>query len=133
MADTGNGATLTRSGFTVDIVGISVGNMTLDVLDKTLLNDTGHAKKLPADISDAGTITVDYLFDSDDAIPTLGEVSSTTITWPLATGQTTAANLAGTAIVTDIKLPDFRNNELQTAQVTFTWDGVTGPTYTPAS
>lgn len=134
MADTGNGATLTRSGFTVDIVAIVVGEQRIDLLDESLLSSTGFMKKMAADLADAGSITVEYLYDGTDTSVTLGGAAvSTIVTWPLATGQTTAANLTGTAIVVGKKFPDFRNNELQSASVEIAWDGKTGPTLTVAT
>jgi hypothetical protein len=127
-ADTGNGATLTRSGFTVDIVSISIGNQTIDMLDKSLLSTTGFAEKMSADLADAGTFTVEVQFDVTDADIALGGAAvSTTITFP---GTGTPATLAGTAILSDKKLPDLMNNEIMIASYTFTWDGVTGPTFT---
>lgn len=129
MADTGNGATLTRSGFTVDIVSITIGEQTIDLLDVSLISATGFMKKISADLADAGEFSVEYLFDSTDADVTLGgAAASTTITFPSQGG--TAATLAGTAICTSKKYPDLQNNELQTATATFTWDGVTGPAFT---
>ena len=130
MADTGNGATLTRSGFTVDIVSISIGEQTIDLLDISLISTTGFMEKISADLADAGSFTVEYLFDASDADVTLGgAAASTTITFPL-NGGSTAATLAGTAICTSKKYPDLQNNELQTASATFSWDGVTGPAFT---
>lgn len=134
MADTGNGATFTRSGFTVDIVAIVVGEQRIDLLDKSLLSSTGFMKKVAADLADAGTFTVEYLYDGTDANVTLGGAAvSSVITWPLATGESTAANLTGTAICVAKKFPDFRNNELQAASAEFAWDGATGPTLTVAT
>jgi hypothetical protein len=130
MADTGNGATLTRSGFTVDVVAITIGNQRIDMLDISLLSTTGFMQKVSADLADAGSCTIEYLFDSGDADVTLGGAAvSTVITWPLQSGST-PANLTGTAICTDKKYPDLRNNEIQSASAEFTWDGVTGPTWT---
>jgi hypothetical protein len=129
MADTGNGATLTRSGFTVDIVSISIADQTIDLLDVSLISTTGFMEKISADLADAGSFTVEYLFDSTEADVTLGGAAvTTTITFPSQGG--TAATLAGTAICTSKKFPDLQNNELQTASATFTWDGVTGPAFT---
>jgi hypothetical protein len=134
MADTGNGATLTRTGFTVDIRSITIGNQTIDTLDVSLLSTTGFTEKISADLADAGTFTVEYLFDATDAAPALGGAAvTTTITFPVVGGSGTAATLAGTAILTDLKIPDLMNNELQVAQATFTWDGVTGPAFTAQS
>ncbi len=134
MADTGNGATFTRSGFTVDIVSISIGDQTIDLLDTSTIATTGFAEKIAADLADAGEFTIEYLFDATDADVTLGGAAvSSTITFPLVGGSGTAATLAGTAICTTKKFPDLMNNELQMGSSTFTWDGVTGPAFTAQS
>lgn len=137
MSDTGNGATLTRSGFTVDITSISLGNQTIDTLDTTLLSTTGYMTKVAADLADAGTFTVEFNFDAGDAgeWPTVGGAAvSTTVTFPIHdSGNTTNSTVVGTAILTDFKPPDLQNNELQRATATFTWDGETGPTWTAES
>lgn len=142
MADTGNGATLTRSGFTVDITGLSITNQTMETLDISLLSDTSWMQKVSADLADGGSLVVDYLVDATGGsgeFPSLGGAGvATTVTFPIHTsGNTTAATFAGTTIVTDRKLPDFRNNELQTASVTLTYDGGarsgTAPTWTTES
>ena len=131
MADTGNGATFTRSGFTVDIRSISIGEQTIDLLDISILSTTGFAEKIAADLADAGSFTIEYLFDATDADVALGGAAVTsTITLP---GSGTPANIAGTAICTSKKYPDLMNNELNVGSATFTWDGVTGPTYTAQS
>lgn len=131
MADTGNGATLTRSGFTVDIRSITISNQTIELLDVSLISTTGFMKKIAADLADAGSFTVEYLFDATDADVALGGAAeSTTITFPVVGGPGTAATLAGTAICTDKKYPDLQNNELQVGQATFSWDGVVGPVFT---
>lgn len=134
MADTGNGATLTRSGFTVDIRSITIGNQTIDLLDVSILSTTGFMEKISADLADAGSFTVEYLFDATDVDVALGGAAvSTTITFPVVGGSGTAATISGTAICTDKKFPDLQNNELQVASATFTWDGVTGPAFTAQS
>lgn len=134
MADTGNGASFTKSGFTRDIVSISIGEQTIDMLDVSLLSSTGYMKKIAADLADAGTFTIEVLADGADAASTLGGAAATsTITWPLQSGESTAADIEGTAVLSGYKPPDFMNNELQTEQYTFTWDGATGPTFTASA
>ena len=133
MADTGNGATLTFSGFTVDITAIRIGEQTIETLDTSLLSTTGFMTKIAADLADAGEFTVEYLFDSADGAVTVGgAAASATITWPLQSG-TTEATIAGTAIKTSHKYPDFENNTLQPATLRLTWDGETGPAFTAES
>lgn len=137
MADTGNGATLTRSGLTVDIVGINLTAQSIGTIDKSLLTTTTYMEKIAADLADAGGLVVEYNFDAADAgeLPSVGGAAvSTTVTWPIHdSGNTTNSTLVGTAIITEVKPPDFRNNELQVATITMEFDGVTGPTWTVES
>ena len=72
MADTGNGATFTRSGTTVDIVAITIGDQRIDLLDISLLSTTGFMEKIAADLADAGEFTIEYLYDAADAAQSLG-------------------------------------------------------------
>lgn len=133
MPDTGNGATLTRSGLTVDIVSIQLSSQSIGTIDTSLLATTGFMQKIAEDLADAGTVTVEYNFDAEesgDFQATGGAAVSTTITLPITnSGNTTNATIIGTAILTDFQPPSFANNELQRASVTLTWDGVTGPTF----
>ena len=137
MADTGNGATLTRSGFTVDIVKINLGGQTIGTLDKSLLSDQTWKKKVAEDLADAGSITVEYLFDAADTseLPAVGGTAvATTVTWPIHdSGNTTNSTLIGDAIITEVKPPDFANNELQMATVTMEFSGENGPSWTVES
>lgn len=134
MADTGNGATFTRSGYTVDIVSIEVGEETIDVLDVSLLSTTGYMEKIAADLADAGTFSITLRVDAADAAVAVGGAAvSSVITWPLQSGESTAANITGTAIFTGKGSVTFSNNELQERTDTFTWDGVTGPTFTASA
>lgn len=133
MADTGNGATFTFTSITADVVAIVIGEQRLDVLDTSTLASSGYITKIAADLADAGTVSLEYYTDAADTPPALGDSDTLVITWPLQTGEATAANLTGTAIVTALKHPDFRNNEIQNGMIELTWDGATGPAFTPSS
>lgn len=130
MADTGNGATLTLSGFTVDIVSIEIGSQTRGTGSKSLLSTTGFDEKFFHDLADAGSATITYLLDQGDALPSINAaVASATITAPLLSGSS-AATYIGTAGFTEVSPPSFMNNELLIGKVVLTYDGVTGPTWT---
>lgn len=133
MADTGNGATFTRSGFSVDIVSIQISNAAIDTIDTSLLNESsGFMQKIAADLADPGSITINFQHDSEDTVDyyTLvgGAAVSSTVTLPIAnTSNTTACTISGTTIMTEYKPPDLANNELQLCTAVFVWDGGTGP------
>ena len=134
MADTGNAATFTLSGFTVDIVSIAAGTRTLGTGDRSLLSHTGFMRKFLHDLTDAGSVTIEFEKDAADGSPTIGgAASSGVITYPTQAGESTPANITGTGWITSYTPPTFRNNELQMGSVTFTYDGETGPTETASS
>ena len=130
MADTGNGAALTFSGFTAGIVSISAGGTTIDMVDVTLLSDT--VQKFIADaVKKQKPISVVYSYDSTDAdnfIVLDGASTSTTVTWPGQGG--TAATLIGTTIVSDVTLPEFQNGQWQNGTAVFQPDGETPMAFT---
>ena len=128
--DTGLGASITFSGLVAPWTSIEFGGQTIEALDASSLASTGFIEKLVSDLADAGTVTVQYHWDTADDILTIGTTSSLTVTFPKRTGEATAANMAGTAIVTDVTPPALHRGEIQVGSVTFEWDGYTGPTYT---
>ncbi len=128
--DTGNGATLTLStGTTGNFEQIDPGEETIGTVEDSHLGTTGNETHRPADLGSPGEITGTYQWSADESPPVKGSVVTATVTWPLVSG-TTAANKAGTGIVTRVKYPPFSNNELEKAEITVKWDGKTGPTYT---
>lgn len=132
MADTGNGATLTQSGFTAAIVSISMGGRTLPLTDVTLLSDTVE-KLIAGDVLQQKPITVVFMFDSTDSdnVLTFGASISTTITLPSQGG--TAATYTGTCINSDDTLPNLANNTAQEATLVMTPDGATPMAFTAES
>jgi hypothetical protein len=91
-------------------------------------------RKFLHDLKDAGAVTIEYEKDAADGEPTIGgAAASGVVTYPLQSGESTAANITGTGWITSYTPPSFKNNELQLASVTFTYDGETGPTETASS
>lgn len=131
--DTGHGATLTLSSTTINglVRSINVGAETLGKVNRSALATTGFHEYLPGDLKEPPEVTMAFVFDSEAALPGLGTVETGTITYPNA--ATTAANYAGTGFITSVKPTDLATDQLQELEITFAFDGLTGPTYTAQS
>jgi len=126
--DTGIGGAFTFSGLTGTPIEITPGSQTIDTIDISDLATTGHAEKLAADLIDAGEAAIRFQFDPTQTFPTVGGVAaSLTLTWPT---QNTSATYIGTAILTSFEYPALALSTLQEGTASFTFDGVTGPTWT---
>jgi len=134
--DTGHGATITfaTTGGTWLCRQISGPDVTRPVVDTSYLGTSVKRTKMPGDLDDWGPVTLMVLFQGSQGLPARSTVSETiTITHPTAAGASTPANLAGSGLINRVKYPDFQTNELQIGEIEFTWDGVTGPTWTAAA
>ena len=131
--DTGHGATLTLSTTTVNglVRSINVGAETLGKVNRSALATTGFHEYIPADLAEPPEVTMTFVFDSEVALPGKGTVETATITYPNA--GTTAATYAGTGFITSVKPTDLNTDQLQEIELTFAFDGLTGPTYTVQS
>lgn len=133
--DTGNGATLTlgTTGYVGQYEEIDPGEDKLGKIEDSFLGTTVRKTFVPEDLVDSGEIKGNTQFNSGASIPSLGTVETATITFPLRPGQSTPATLAGTGFLTKFTKPKLMNNTKQMSEVEFTWNGKTGPTYTPGS
>ena len=138
--DTGNGATFTLTTQTavasLKIDKISIGEITLDMLDVSVLATTGFMEEIASDLQKAPEVTIDYVWSqSATNIAITGLVDTALITFPVGPAQTTttAATFTGTAVVRAIKLPDMANGSVMKGQAKIKYDGDTGPSYTRGS
>jgi len=138
---TGNGTTavLTTNGITGCVRSISLPDFVLEKIDASCLDSAGFMKYIPGDLTDPGECQLEIIFDptydfgADLATGTgiMGSIDTLTVTFVKQnTGSAAGAILAGTGFVTDFNLPDLANNELAIVNVTFAFDGDTGPTWT---
>lgn len=136
--DTGQGATVVAAsglaGWTARVQGIEVSEEMLELLNVSGLETQVYNIRIASDLRDPSQVRVMFYEDTFDARPVIGSAISTlTITAPLRTGEVTAANLAGSAIVRGYKPPDYKLGEVQMGILTLDFDGVTGPTYTKST
>lgn len=94
-----------------------------------------YAQNLPGDLTDPGEFEIEYAFDAAaSAQPAMGAPETITITLPLASGQSSAYNVAGTGYVKSRTiLPECATNGLQIGKMVVRFDGMTGPTPTAAA
>ncbi len=136
IGDTGNGATVTfaTSSLTLAIISIDIGEQSVDMLDVSTLATTGDQEMIASDLKKAQEVTLNVLFVASATAPVVAAAAETmTVTLPLFTGTTTAANLAGTAQFTSFKLPSLKNGEVMVSTIKWKYNGDTGPTYTKAT
>ncbi len=137
VSDTGAGATITfgTTTFAARIRSIQIGEWSVEMLDDSILSSTGFRKMIASDLTSATPVVVNMAFPTGLTLPTIGGTAETmTITFPLrsAGGETTAANIAGTAQFTKIVFPTLQLGQLQEGSYEFMWTGGTGPTFTKA-
>jgi hypothetical protein len=140
--DTGNGATLSLAIFngttaitaSLDVISISPGEITVASVDVSTLGTSGIMEKIPSDLADVGESTATFKWLTSGAKPTLPSAAGTfAITFPLRSGESTAATMTGTGFLTRLKAPDFANGELQVGEISWQWDGDVGPTLTASA
>ncbi len=133
--DTGHGATISfgTQGGTWRATRITPSAESRPAIDASHLGTTGYREFLPGDLINAGEFVVEFQFQGNQGLPTRTTAETVTITHALASGEATAATIAGTAFVTEAKYPDLNTDELKKGSFTVKWDGYTGPTYTAAT
>ena len=146
--DTGNGATLTfaaNMGFGSTTTSMSMaiditpGEQSIGIVDVSTLATSGVMETIPSDLAEfaESSARVKWLTSAASTVAMNASLpasaGSVVLTYPLRTGETTAANFTGTAFVVGHTLPSFANGQLQTGEVKWKYDGDTGPTYTGAS
>lgn len=132
---TGNTATLTLAGtlttgvttaWVGDIVSINPGSWELGERDVTVLADTGFSRMDPADLVSPNEISGTIFFKPTLGLPSLGGVSTATITFPqvsTATSGVTRASLTGKAFFKTFQFPTLENNETMSAEFTLRMTG----------
>ena len=135
MAGTGNGATVALSVSTVStcITSVELPNFAVEDLETSCLNTTNYKTFQASDLTDAGEITVNFLFNQDsDTLLARGVAEVITITWPIHTsGNTTNATFVADGYIREVQLPTLQNGELQEASFVFKLNGEdTEPAFT---
>jgi hypothetical protein len=135
--DTGHGGSIAFSAgiaaFAAPFRKIGAVEQAIEKVEETDLANTATKSYLPGDVPDPGEFECEYAFDATMDHPVLLTQGTITITAPLATGQATAANLAGTGfIMSRTAFPECATNGLQIGKIKCRFDGKTDPVLTVA-
>jgi len=137
MADTGTGTTITfgTSGWTGSVISIGGTTQSREALEDTHLGTTNQKTFVFDDLIDAGDFELEFYWDqSAGTFPPISAVAETiTVTFPLKSGETTNATLAGSAGVIEATGPSASNGELMVGSMSIKWDGKTEVAYTAGS
>ena len=135
MTGQGTTAVLTTNAITGCVRSLTLPELTQDKIDASCLDTTGFMKYIPGDLTDPGECQLEIIFDPTfdfDAI--VGVVDTLTITFAIGDPTNTInATLIGTGFITNYSLPDLSTNNLAVVNVTFAFDGDTGPAFTVES
>lgn len=135
--DTGHGASVTfgTTSWSGKLTGIPTNlQLTRGRVETTYLGTSTNRSYMPGDLNELNEITLDVLFEGATGLPATGTAAETiTITFPIPATGTTAPNIAGTGFITGIQYPSLQTGTLQTGQITISFDGGTGPTFTAAT
>lgn len=136
IGDTGQGMTATfgTSSLSLAVTEITIGTISIDMLNVSTLATTDFEELISSDLKKIGKVKLKFVFVGSATAPVVGGAAETmTVTWPLFTGGSTAANLAGTAQFTDLHLADGKLGEVMFGECEWQYNGDTGPTYTKAT
>lgn len=133
VGDTGNGATFTLATQSAmnsyKIEKISIGEVTIEMLEVSNLATTGDEERIPSDLRKNGDWTIDVIHVATGAgVSVTGLVDTAVITFPAVGAATAGSTLTASGVLTSRKLPDLANGTVQKAQYKFSPDGDTGPT-----
>jgi len=137
--DTGHGASITfgTTSWAGKVQGIpTLLEINRPRVDKSYLGTSGQREYMPGDLEELGEVTLDVLFEQARGLPATGSAAETiTITFPLnpSNSEAVAATLAGTGFITRTQYPPLQTGQVMVGQITFTFDGATGPTFTAAT
>ncbi len=120
----GNGTTISGLGQTSLVRKVTGPTETIDTFDTTDLATTEYETRKKVALSKPGEVTVECYWTG--AAFTIGATGTFTLTYP------SAGAYAGTAIVTEVKLPDAANGEAMMVTYKIAFDGYTGPALTAA-
>lgn len=135
--DTGHGSTISfASGITatLKVRSIDPSEVSINRLDASHLGTQIYRDMIADDLTDPPELSLDYVFDTFDPDIAPGtNLGSVVVTFPLRNGESTAANLTGTAFVTAVKKPRLETGVVQMGSLRIQLDGVTGPTWTKST
>jgi len=92
-ADNGTGATVGNGTASFLIAAVNGPDQSIADINTSHLGTTGSHTYIAGDLVENGAVSLDVLYDPGTAITLGGATTQWTITFPMRTGQATAANL----------------------------------------
>ena len=120
--DTGNGTSITfgSSSWSGQFTSVRRAGETRPAIDSTNLATTTARTFIAADLVDRGSLECDIQYDPDDPPPTNSVAETITLTFPVPSGQSNGATIAGTGFITDHDL-DIPEGDIMTGSITIKW------------
>jgi hypothetical protein len=117
------------SGKILSVSSVEQSREALDITDLSVA--AGKPKKLiPADLYDAGSVDVTFLYSSAQLLPDITAAAETvTITFTKATAAGAGATFAGSGFISSRSTSECSVDGVMQMNCTVTWDGETAPTY----
>ena len=88
---------------------------------------------IPDDLIEVEELEFTYQYNPNTQLPVTAAPETITLTFPVPTGSSNGATMAGTAFVTHDGLPEIAVGTLMIARGRIKFNGLTGPTFTDAS
>ena len=123
MADVGDGASFTMTGFTGDIISINNSGISRGVVDSTHLGTSAAKTFIPGDLYDPGEVELTVQHDPNEQPPFTASATTATITYPTPSGGASGATHAASGFVSSWDPGNIANDELMTSSVTVKWTG----------
>jgi hypothetical protein len=103
MASLGVGTAITfSSGFCAEITDVKIGGLSREAVDVTNFGSTGGFKEfIPSTLIDSGELEVELIYTPGTAPPIGGDAETVTITFPVASGDTTGGSISCSGFLTD--------------------------------
>ena len=129
--DVATGITLTfgTSGFTAELTSVSWSGISRVSLDTSHMGTAapgsgkfGNMTFKPGDLSDPGELQVEFFFNPDTEPPIDQPAETITVTFPLVTGDTTAAKWAASGFITSYEMTGELEN-MMTGSMTVKFSG----------
>lgn len=100
--DVGTGTTITfgTSSYAAKVTSVS-GEISRTIVETTDMSTTGARTKRVGDLYDPGSITVQTILNPDEEAPYTSAEETVTVTFPIATGNSSGATCAGTGAVSN--------------------------------
>lgn len=103
MPDVGTGTTIAfgTSSWSANILGITGDGASRPAIDTSHMGTSADRTFMPGDLTDNGSVGLEFQFDPDEDPPISAAAETITITFPIPSGLTSGATAVFTGFMTD--------------------------------